>query len=71
MVFVCHAVINVRSFASDLQGIRKSIADEVAQVAERFASMSILIASIAVAAIAAIAVIVAMIAIRYFQCQEI
>ena len=51
-VFVFHAVINVRSLASHLQGIRKSIADEVEQVVKPIASISI----------AFIAVIVAMIA---------
>ena len=47
-VFVCHAVINVRSLASHLQGFRKSIADEVAQVAKPVATMSIPIASMSI-----------------------
>ena len=38
LVFVCHAGINVRSLVSHLQGIHKSIADEVAQVAKPVAS---------------------------------
>ena len=64
-VVTAHDVINVRSLASHLQDIRKSVADEVAQVAKLVASMSIPFASMSIS-VTAIPVIVAMIAIRYF-----